>query len=287
MYQNIEEIEFDNNLDFKDEIKIKYNNIIIEIFNGSNKYINTINTELQIILGLYYIKTKNYDKAYNILLFAHNIGDLDATCTLAIFYHTYRNNRQKAIEYFKYAADRGHTLAANNLAFEYLSIGEFDLFFKYNDIDNNMNNENALINHGIYLYNVLKDYDNSEECFNINNYRAYFEYSKLVPNIEYKKQLLIKAIKLKPKKIYIDMLKKITDDFERNELYKKNNINTNIFKNYDNNQFNITNNLNRFNRCPICINNNNYKIELITLKCNHSFCNDCIKKYCKKKCCIC
>ncbi len=40
-------------------------------------------------------------------------------------------------------------------------------------------------------------------------------------NIEYKKQLLIKAIKLKPKKIYIDMLKKITDDFERNELYIK------------------------------------------------------------------
>ena len=35
--------------------------------------------------------------------------------------------------------------------------------------------------------------------------------------------------------------------------------------------------------CPICIENpaENYT------ECNHSFCNDCIKKYINDKCCIC
>ncbi len=287
MYSSIEEIEFENNLDFtKDNIK-KYHNNIIDIFNNSN-----INNDMNIIFALYYLSINDYDKANDILLKLHNSGDLDATCTLAIFHHVYNNDKNKAMEYFKFASNKGHLLSSFNLAFEYLCDGEFELFLHYNDIENNMNNGYALINHAIYLWNIKKDYINSEKYFkiafnNYYNYRAYFEYAKLIKNIDIKKELLIKAIKLKPKKIYIDMLKKITDDFERYELYKKNDINSKFIYNYDRFQFNIINNLSRFSRCPCCININDYKMELTTLKCNHSFCNDCIKKYCKKKCCIC
>ena len=83
------------------------------------------------------------------------------------------------------------------------------------------------------------------------------------------------------------MLKKITYSFERYELYKNYNIKTDIFKNYDNIEFNIKFNMTRFSRCPVCIDNNYDKIELFTLKCNHSFCCNCIKTYCKNKCCLC
>ena len=173
----------------------------------------------------------------------------------------------------------------------------FDLFFKYNQIglDNQIkgSNENALINQAIYFWNVLKNYNIATNIFNklINkNYRACYEYAKLVGHIEQKKELLIKAIKLKPKKSYIDMLKKITSDFERYELYKKNNIKTESFLNYDNFEFNIKFNISRFSRCPICINyklTSSNKIELFTLNCNHSFCGNCIKKYCQKNCFLC
>jgi hypothetical protein len=288
---NIEQIEFDYNLDFKQEIIDKYENNIIDIFNNNHQiYTNINNNEIKIILALYYISINDYNKGRELLLILHNMGDMDATCTLGIFYHTCYNDKKTAMEYFKNSADRGHLLSSLNLAFEYLCDGEFELFLKYNNIENNMNDGFSLINHAIYLWNIKKDYINSEKYFKIafneyNNYRAYFEYSKLINDIEIKKELLIKAINLKPKKIYIDMLKKYTNNFERYELYKTYDINTNVFKNYDSLQFNIINNLSRYTICPCCI--NNYKIELITLKCNHSFCNDCIKKYCNKKCCIC
>ena len=83
------------------------------------------------------------------------------------------------------------------------------------------------------------------------------------------------------------MLKKITSDFDRYELYEKHNIKTQTFKNYDKFEFNIKFNISRFSRCPICIKKNTHKIELFTLKCNHSFCSNCIKKHCSKTCSLC
>ena len=148
--------------------------------------------------------------------------------------------------------------------------------------------ENALINEGIYLWNVLKKHKDASNIFDKlidKNYRACFEYAKLVNNLYIKKELLMKAIKLKPKKTYIDMLKKLTCDFERYELYKNYNIKQDTIKNYDNFEFNIKFNITRYSRCPICINNE--KVELFTLKCDHSFCSSCIKKYCNKKCAVC
>jgi hypothetical protein len=77
------------------------------------------------------------------------------------------------------------------------------------------------------------------------------------------------------------MLIKITGDNERYILYKNNNININKINKIDtNNNYNII-----YNKCPICIVNE--KKELFKLKCNHSFCNNCIIKYCKNKCCLC
>ena len=90
MYLSVEEIEFENNLDFKDEIINKYYNIIIDIFNKNyNIYSDIYDNDINILLALYYVSINEYNKSNELLLFAHDIGSLDATCTLGIFYHTY------------------------------------------------------------------------------------------------------------------------------------------------------------------------------------------------------
>ncbi len=296
----MDDIELYCNFDFEPEIKEKYSNIIIDIFNNNcpgKYYNNSMDADIMIIIALYDISKKDYESAIDMLLEAINrnsIAYMRASCTLGILYNIL-NDKEQSIYYFKKGADDRHILSATNLAFEYLCQGEFDLFLKYNQIglDNQTEStENALINQAIYFWNVLKKYNKAIDIFNkiINtNYRACYEYAKLVGNIEQKKELLIKAIKLKPKICYINMLKKITNNFERYELYKNYNIKTESFQNYDNFEFNIKFNISRFSRCPICINykTTSNKIELFTLKCNHSFCENCIKKYCKKNCCLC
>lgn len=301
---NLEEIELHCNFDFEPIIKEKYSNIILDIFNNmcpDNYNISldyNMDADVKIIIALYYISKKDYNKAIDILFEAITHASLEdnddtnlrATCTLGILYNIL-NDKHKSIYYFEIGANKKHIHSCTNLAFEYLSQGEFDLFLKYNQIGLECNNDNALINQGIYLWNVIKDFDNSILIFNNlinnNNYRACFEYAKLIGDINQKIELLAKAIKLKPKKIYIETLKKYTDKFERNSIYLKYNIKTQQLKNYDNIEFNIKYNISKFSRCPICFNNGPEKIELLTLQCNHSFCINCLKKYCNNKCCLC
>jgi len=90
------------------------------------------------------------------------------------------------------------------------------------------------------------------------------------------------------------MLVLITGDYERCLLYKNNNININKFIKIDNAATikYLENDISRYSRCPACYINNitsnyNEKVELFKLKCNHSFCNNCIIKYCKNKCYLC
>ena len=293
---NIEDIELKCNFDFEPIIKHKYGNIIIDIFNNEcagKYYNNTMDADIMIIIALYDIYNEDYESAIDMLSEAIKRNSFRASCTLGILFNIL-DNKKESIKYFKLGADEGHILSATNLAFEYLCQGEFNLFIKYNKIglDNQLKgpDENALINQGIYLWNVLKKHDEATHIFNkliATNYRACFEYSKLINNLYIKKELLIKAIKLKPKQIYIDMLKNIKCNFERYELYNNYNIKIDTFKNYDNFEFNIKFNMTRYNRCPACIDDKYDKIELFTLNCNHSFCSNCIKKYCNKKCALC
>ena len=290
MYQNIEEIELYNNLDFEQNIKEKYNNIIIDIFNNNcpDKYDNDNN--IQIISALYYYAHKDYNKAINLLLSSHNMDNLTATCSLGILYNIL-DEKDKSIKYLTYGADKNHILSATNLAYEYLCQGDFSLFLYYNKMGLDVNDENALINSIIYNWNIKKDYNLAINIFNkiSNNYRACYEYAKLHKDIDEKKKYLIKAIQLKPKKAYIEMLIKHTGDYERYLLYKKNNININQLINIDNALTikYLENDITKFSKCPICINNSSEKKELFKLKCNHSFCNNCIIKYSQKSCCIC
>ncbi len=289
---DLDAIELYCNFDFELEIKEKYGDMILDIFNNmcpGNYYSNNMDENMMIIIALYDISKKEYENAIEILEEAIKRNSVKAMCTLGILYNIL-NDKDKSIYYFKLGYEHGHLLSTTNLAYEYLCQGDFDLFFKYNKIGLDCNDENALINEGIYLWNVVKNYNKATLVFNklINtNYRACFEYAKLVGNSEQKKELLIKAIKLKPKKTYIDMLKKITNNFERYELYKKHDIKTHTFQNYDNFEFNIKFNISNFSRCPACFKLGSEKIELFTLKCKHSFCSNCIKKYCTKYCCIC
>jgi hypothetical protein len=294
---NLDEIEIKYNLDFDKNIKKKYTNIILDIFNNmcpdnyyninENANNNNINVDIMMIVALYYISKENYEIALKILLDAHSKdnNNYNISCTLGILFNIL-NNKISSILFLKKGADNNHILSATNLAYEYLCQGDFDNFLIYNKIGLEKDDDNAFINLGIYEWNVLKNYNIGEEIFNKlinnNNYRAYYEYSKLIRNKEKQKELLLKAIQLKPKKTYIEMFKKITGDYETNILFKKINI-----VDYSNTFKYLEYNLSRFTRCPICITINNEKKELFKLKCNHSFCNNCIIKHCKNKCCIC
>lgn len=289
---DLDAIELYCNFDFEPEIKKKYGNMIIDIFNNEctgKYYDNNMDADMMIIIALYDISKENYESAIEMLEEAikrEGTASLRAICTLGILYNIL-NDKEKSINYFNIGAEKGHILSSTNLAYECLCQGEFDLFLKYNQIGLDNNDDNALINQGIYLWNVSKHYNKASDIFKkiINtNYRACYEYAKLVGNLDQKKELLLKAIQLKPKKIYIDMLKNITTNFERYEFYKKYNIKNDIFKNYDNVEFNCKFNLSKFSRCPACFNSIK---QLFTLQCNHSFCSNCIKKYCNKKCCVC
>jgi hypothetical protein len=294
---DLEDIELYCNLDFDPDMKKKYENIIIDIFNNFNNMCpdnnNQDNPDIMVIVALYYISKKEFTTAINILLEAiNNNYNYNISCTLGIILNIL-NKKEDSIKYFKLGADNNHILSATNLAYEYLCQGNRDLYFYYNNIGLINNDENAQINKAIYLWNFKKDIISAEEIFNnlSNNYRAYYEHAKLISDINKKKELLMKAIQLKPKKPYIDMLISLTGDYERNLLYKKYNININKLINIDNS---ITiryleNDISRYSRCPTCYNNitSNIKTELFKLKCNHSLCNDCIIKYCKNNCCIC
>jgi hypothetical protein len=285
---DLEEIELVYNLDFEPEIKQNYKNIIIDIFNNKcpENYFHNSNSDILIIVALYYISIKDYSNAISILLgVINNNVNYKACSTLGILYNIL-NDKINSLYYFKIGALNKHNLSTTNLAYEYLCQGDFDNFLLYNNFCLETNDENAMINLGIYEWNVLKNYNKAEEIFNklliTNNYRAYYEYAKLVSDINKKKELLLRAIQLKPKICYIEMLIKLTGDNERYILYKKYNININKIKKID---VNIKNEHIIYNRCPICIVTE--KKELFRLKCNHSFCNNCIIKYCKNKCCLC
>ncbi len=292
---DLDDIELYYNLDFDPEIRKNYENIILDIFNNMcpdtyyniNININNptdIDTEIIIIVALYYISINNYNIAINIL---KDINNNKAYCTLGILYNIL-NDKESSIYYFKLGANDNHILSITNLAFEYLCQGDFDNFLLFNKISLDKMDENAMINQGIYYWNILKDYYSADNIFNCllnnNNYRAYYEYAKLIQNVNKKKELLIKAIQLKPKKTYIEMLIKITGDYERGLLYKQNNININKIMKIDY-MIKLENDNTRYNICPTCIVNE--KKELFILKCNHSFCNNCIIKYCKNKCSVC
>lgn len=291
---DLDDIELYYNLDFEPDIKTKYGFIIIDLFNNMcpNKYQSLKDPDIMSILATYYISKKEHDKGIDILL---EINNNEAYCTLGILYNIL-NDKEKSIHFFKLGADNEHIYCSVNLAFEYLCQGEMDLFLKYNKMGLDNNNETALINLGIYYWNIKKEHFNAINIFNSlfknNNYRAFYEYAKLITDKNEKKIYLLKALQIKIKKTYIDMLILLTGDYERYMLYKKYNIDINKIINIDLfitnlhlNSFYEFQNISKYSRCPACIIDE--KKELFKLKCNHSFCNNCIIKYCKNKCCIC
>jgi hypothetical protein len=291
VYNSIEEIEYYNDLDFREEIVKKYSDIILNIFNNHpyDYNLDDYNQDynIQIIYALYYLSTNNIDKGKEILLNLHNNSCFDATCTLAVYLKKQNSHDPLVIEYLTHAANNGHILSSINLGFEYYIKGDFDNFLKYTKIGLVNEIDMAYINMGIYHNNITK-YDKIsgfffEKALSKNSHRAFYHYSKL--NINNKRiEYLMKAIKIKIKKKYLEELIKYTTISERYILCKDYYINTTKFAKYDTSINIYLYNQKLYNYCPIHIDE---KVELLQLKCEHSFCINCINKFCKKKCPIC
>ncbi len=292
VYNSIEEIEFQYDLDFREEIVKKYHDIIISIFNHNDNdnhsdyhsdYQNDY--DIQIIYALYYLTNNNINKGKEILLNLHNNNYYDATCTLVVYLKKNNHYDPLIMEYLTHAANNNHVISSINLGFEYFVKGDFENFIRYTKIGLENEIDMAYINMGIYHNNITK-YDKISDYFfekalNMKTHRSYYYYYYYkTKKIEH----LIQAIKIKLKKMYIEELIKNTTISERYILCKDYYINTTNYAKYDPSINIYIFNQRLFNYCPLHIDE---KIELLQLKCEHSFCIECINKICKKKCPIC
>jgi hypothetical protein len=273
IFENVLQIEYINNYDFKPEIIDKYSDIIIDIFNKNiNQYINNKDDDIQIILALYYFSINEYNLGEDILIKLHNKDNYNASCSLGVYYKSILNNNEKAIYYFMQAAEAKHIDALMNLAYYYLTNNNIDEFNKYNKLSNDYDHELYNINMALFNWfidmkkNVAMTYFN--KLFEMKSYRGYYLYATLTINIKDKIKYLMLAIFIKPKKIYIDCLKEYTSNFERYVLYNEYNIDVKLYSMIENIKV-------IYNMCPLCLINT----KLIQLKCFHSICITCIKKY--------
>jgi hypothetical protein len=272
----VEEIEFKYNLEYSDEIKNKYNDIIIKIFNHEDININN-DPEIKIIKAHYYIANNASFKGEQLLLELAYENNLDGFYNLSLYYYI-NNEQEKSIEYLQIGADQNHIKSSVNLAYLYYMYKDYDNFNKYNKIGIDNNNQMALIHLGLYTWHVLQNEGDALALFNkVSSHHSFFTIAKLLnekSSLKNRDMIIfncIKALQLKIKKVYIDLLSEHTTTLQRYCLYKDNNINIKSeIKTFD-------------NYCPICLQYTN----LIELICKHSLCIECVKKTKFVNCSIC
>ncbi len=272
----VEEIEFKYNLEYTNEIKNKYGDIIIKIFNHEN-IDNDTDPQIKIIKAHYYIGNNAPFKGEQLLLELVDQNNVDGIYNLALYYYI-NEEYDKTMEYLKKGTDLNHINSSINLAYLYYIYKDYENFHKYNKIGIDNNNSMALIYNALYIWHVKKDEKTAILILEqIHNCEAYFTIAKLLNennSLAHRYIIItncINALKLKIKPVYINLLSEHTTTLQRYCLYKENNININLdiikIDNY----------------CPMCL---KYK-NLIQLICKHSICMDCIKKTNFNKCLIC
>lgn len=266
----VEEIEFNYNLDYKEEIKHKYGDIIIKIFN--NEEVNIDNDpEIQIIKAQYYIANNVPFNAEKILLKLAEQNHLDGMYNLALYYYI-ENEYEQAMIYLKKGAQENHLKSIVNLAYMYYIDKDYDNFIKYNNIGLANNEPMAFIYIALYNWYILNNEAEAFKCLTVHlNCHSYFTMAKLLNernSLKNREMIIfncIMALQLKINKTYINLLNEHTTTLQRYILYTENNINTNFISK----EIIIID-----NHCPICLEYN----KLIKLICLHSICIKCIKK---------
>jgi hypothetical protein len=287
MFETVDDIEYNFNLVFLPEIRNKYNDEIIQIFNDdlSNYSVYEINDhEINIIVAIYYNCKGNLEKAINILLGINHYPR--ALCTLGVFYK--KNNDDKSLECFINAANMGDINAVNNLAYQYYLSNNISMFHQYNNL---LDDEKKSINLALYELNINHNYTKGVEyikkAFEYNSYRAYYIYAMDfiagdINNIdEFYKHLFI-GIKLKPMIKYIQHFINTTSTELRFLLCHKFDYPIESFSKYDNSISNVSCRILKDKTCPVCLSKKELNIKL---SCNHLFCDLCLMKH--KKCIMC
>jgi hypothetical protein len=272
----VEEIEFKYELEYTNETKEKYSDIIVKIFNHEDINIED-DPEIKIIKAHYYIKNDVPFKGEQLLLELADRNYLDGIHNLAVFYYS-NNDYENAMKYLKIGTDQHYIKSTVNLAYLYYLSKDFEAFLKYNKIGIDNNYPMAFINMGLYLWNIVKD---EKEAFlylnKLSSHESFFTIAKLLnekSSLKNRDMIIfncIKALQLRIEKSYINLLNEHTTTLERYFLYKEHNINIETeIKTID-------------SYCPVCL---NYK-NLLELICKHSICLDCLKQTKIKTCLIC
>ncbi len=280
------EIEYNAELDFSKATLEKYGDIIVDIFNEPDnieKYINTDDNEIKIIIALYYLSNfnKKFDEKCGIdmLLDLHNKNITKASVNLGVYYKN--KDEELSKKYILSAVEQNDALGLSNLSYYYYTINNKELFLKYMNelykIDPNY--ESYYINMALYKKYIEKN-DKEYELYIHKgiisfNHIAYYIYSTIAPTIDMKIQYIINAIKIKITKKYIELLKKFTTLNQRTILLlTKTNYDKPLLIKLDDNIIDTNINIiNTNNKCPICMNNTDNI--LIKFSCYHSLCIKC------------
>ncbi len=266
----VEEIEFNYNLDYKEEIKNKYGDIIIQIFNNEDVKIEN-DPEIQIIKAQYYIANKAPFNAEQILLKLAEQNHLDGIYNLALYYYI-ENDHDQSMTCLIRGAEANHLKSIVNLSYMYYLDKDYDNFIKYNNIGIENNEPMAFIYIALYNWYVLNNESEAFRYLNIHlNCHSFFTTALLLNeknSLKNREMIIfncIKALQLKINKTYINLLNEHTTTLHRYILYIDNNINTKFIPN----EIILIDNY-----CPICLEYN----KLIKLICKHSICIKCVKK---------
>lgn len=289
------EIEYKGNLDFSEEILKSYTPAIIDIFTNPiniDKYINTDDNKIKIIIATYYLSDFNKDKqkGLDILMELYENKENEVGTILGCYYIR-QKDYIKGRKYLLNSVEKKELLGLSNLSHHYIAFNEDELFFKYMNIINELYPDNELFYINMALYKLTREKNTTEfytyidNALNKSSPIAYYLCAHISTNKDEKIKYIINAINIKIKKIYVKLLKENTTIEQRTLLLlKENKYDRDFLLKLDDNI--IDSNINIVhtnNKCPICMkNNDNY---LIKFKCNHSFCITCCSN--KYKCVIC
>ncbi len=159
----VEEIEFKYNLEYTNEIKNKYGDIIIKIFNHEN-IDNDTDPQIKIIKAHYYIGNNAPFKGEQLLLELVDQNNVDGIYNLALYYYI-NEEYDKTMEYLKKGTDLNHINSSINLAYLYYIYKDYENFHKYNKIGIDNNNSMALIYNALYIWHVKKDEKTAKQIF--------------------------------------------------------------------------------------------------------------------------
>ncbi|WP_044417136.1 tetratricopeptide repeat protein [Halarcobacter anaerophilus] len=150
-----------SNYDIKQCNKETYSNKDLEEY---NQLIEDGEIQGYNCVGLYYMREKDYKKAKEYFNKGKDKGNIESYTQLGSLYSNFLNNKEKAIEYYKIAANNGEAKAAHNLGVIYDKRFAYKEALKWYEKSFNAGDTYSLLAMG-HIYRKQKKYEKAIKTF--------------------------------------------------------------------------------------------------------------------------